>query len=61
MGKDTEEEIEISREMIEAGASVLYRMELAFATEEFWAKEIYKAMVKASVAPTSSLRPPSDS
>ncbi len=38
------QEIEVTPEMIEAGASVLYGMELAFAGEEFWAKEVYKAM-----------------
>lgn len=44
-------EIEITPEMVEAGASVLYRMEPAFHGEEFWAKEIYRAM--ASLAPAS--------
>lgn len=46
-----EGEIEVTPNMIEAGASVLYGMELAFAGEEFWAKKIYRAM--ASVAPIS--------
>ena len=49
--------IEITPEMIEAGASVLYRMETAFAGEEFWAKEVYFAM--ASLA--SSVRVPTSS
>src|SRR5262249_15985823 len=35
---------EITDEMIGAGASVLYRMETAFASEEFWAHEVYVAM-----------------
>ena len=39
----------ITPEMIEAGASVLYRMEFAFASEEFWAEEVYRAM--AALAP----------
>ena len=47
-------EIEITPEMIEAGASVLYRMELAFAGEEFWAEEIYRAM--ASLLPAARAR-----
>jgi hypothetical protein len=41
-------EIEITPEMIEAGASVLYRMELAFANEEFYAERIYRAMFSRS-------------
>ncbi len=49
------EEIKITPEMIEAGASVLYRMELAFHSEEFWAKEVYRVM--ASLA--SAVRAPS--
>ncbi len=44
-------DVEITPEMIEAGASVLYRMETAFAGEEFWAKEVYKAM--ASLMPAA--------
>ena len=48
-----ETEIEITPEMVKAGASVLYGMELDFAREEFWAKEVYRAM--ASVAPCSPL------
>ncbi len=43
--------IEITPEMIEAGASVLYRMETAFAREEIWAEEVYRAM--ASLAPAA--------
>ena len=43
------DDVEITPEMIEAGASVLYRMELAFAGEEFWAEEVYRAM--ASLLP----------
>ena len=42
------DEIRITPEMIEAGASVLYRMELLFAGEEFWAEEVYRAMVSLS-------------
>ena len=45
------DEIEITPEMIEAGASVLYRMETAFAWEPFWAEEVYRAM--ASLAPSA--------
>ena len=40
-------EIEITPEMIKAGASVLYRMELAFAREELWAEEVYRAMASS--------------
>ena len=43
-------EIEITPEMIEAGTSVLYGMELAFASEESWAERVYRAM--ASVRPS---------
>ena len=43
------DDVEITPEMIEAGASILYRMETAFAGEEFWAEEVYRAM--ASLAP----------
>ena len=39
---------EITPEMIEAGGAVLCRMELAFADEDFWAEEVYRAMVAAS-------------
>ena len=42
-------EIEVTPEMITAGASVLYRMELDFAREEFWAEEIYRAMASLSL------------
>ena len=48
------EEIEITPEMIEAGASVLYGMELAFATEEVWAERVYIAMVRANEQSVSS-------
>ena len=52
LGRDEKEQrVEITPEMIEAGASVLYRMELAFAREEFWAGEVYRAM--ASLAPAA--------
>ena len=44
MCKPNESEIEITPEMIEAGASILYGMELAFAREEYWAEEVYRAM-----------------
>lgn len=50
------DEIEITPEMIAAGASVLYGMELAFATEEFWAAEVYRAMA-ALAASRSSVAP----
>lgn len=43
----TENHIVFTPEMVEAGASVLYRMELMFAPEGFWAKEVYEAMEKA--------------
>ncbi len=46
---EREHGVEITPEMIEAGASVLYKMELAFASEEFWAREVYRAM--ASLCP----------
>lgn len=49
MGIERPTDYEVTPEMIEAGASVLYGMELDFASEEFWAREVYEAMV--SVAP----------
>ena len=36
-------------EMIDAGASVLCRMEPAFGSEEFWAKEVLQAMIAAAL------------
>lgn len=36
--------VDVTPEMIEAGAAVLCRMEPAFATEEFWAERVYRAM-----------------
>lgn len=45
------EEIEITPAMVEAGAGVLCNMALAFATEEFYAKEVYRAMVIAGRLP----------
>ena len=48
---ERERGIEITPEMIEAGASVLYRMELAFAWEPFWAEEVYRAMASLAPAP----------
>ncbi len=48
-GRQAAAEIEVTPEMIEAGASVLYGMETAFAGEEFWAEEVYRAM--ASLLP----------
>lgn len=46
----SEDGIDITPEMIEAGMSVLCRMELAFADEEFWAEKVYRAM--AALAPS---------
>jgi hypothetical protein len=43
-----EQEIEITPEMIEAGACVLCRFETFTADEEYWAKEVYRAMRKAA-------------
>jgi len=40
--------LEITPEMVRAGASVLYRMETPFAPEEYWAKEVYSAMHAAA-------------
>jgi hypothetical protein len=37
-------EIEITPEMIEAGAAVLCRFETFTASEEYWAEEVYRAM-----------------
>ena len=60
MSKDIENvelpEIEVTPEMIEAGASVLFRMETAFAREEFWAEEVFRAM--AILAPVVRSTPP---
>jgi hypothetical protein len=46
------EKIEITPEMIEAGASVLCRFETFTAGESYWAEEVYKAM--ASRRPSSA-------
>ena len=54
--QDKDYETEITKDMVEAGASVLCGMELAFADEEFWAKEVYRAMVKASSDPMFARR-----
>ena len=43
------EEIELTPEMIEAGASVLCGFSTYFSDEAHWAKEVYKAMVKAAL------------
>jgi hypothetical protein len=47
----TPEEIEMTPEMVAAGASVLYLMDLDSAREEFYAREVYMAM--ASLRPGS--------
>jgi hypothetical protein len=39
--------LEPTPEMVSAGASVLYAMDLAFGTEPMFAENVYKAMVKA--------------
>ena len=54
VGRNPGNEIEVTPEMIAAGASVLYKMELAFAGEEFWAEEVYRAM--ASLTPAARVR-----
>lgn len=42
------EEIEITPEMIEAGASILCGFETETAGEEYWAKKVFLAMMRAS-------------
>jgi hypothetical protein len=42
--------------MIEAGASVLYGMVLAFAGEEYWAEEVYRAMTAAKHGKSYEIR-----
>lgn len=42
------DEIEVTPEMIKAGASVLCSFETLTASEEYWAEKVYKAMSKAS-------------
>ena len=42
--REVSEAVEITPAMIEAGASVLCGMTLAYAGEGYWAKEIYRAM-----------------
>jgi hypothetical protein len=39
-----EDEIEVTPEMIEAGASVLYGMETSIVNEHGWAERVYTAM-----------------
>lgn len=46
----SEEEIEITPKMIEAGSTVVCKINFAFADEEFWAAEVYQAM--AALAPS---------
>jgi len=41
------DEIEITPEMIEAGASVLFGFETFFADEELWAARVFETMVRA--------------
>jgi hypothetical protein len=48
-------EIEVTPEMVRAGASVLYGMELTFAGEEFWAKRVYLAMSRLKPLASPSL------
>jgi hypothetical protein len=52
----TSAELEVTPEMIEAGAAVLCRMTTHFAGEDYWAEEIYKAM--AARRPISSRTAP---
>ena len=47
-GYDARCDAEITPEMIEAGADILSRMKLPFATEAYWARKIYRAMYGAS-------------
>lgn len=42
-----DDEIVVTPEMEAAGASVLCRMERAFADEGYWATEVFKAMASA--------------
>ena len=41
------EGIEITPEMIEAGASVLYGFETIFSDEELWARKVFESMARA--------------
>lgn len=41
---EIEDEIEITPEMIEAGTAVLFSFETLTASEEYWAKRVYRAM-----------------
>lgn len=45
--------IEVTPEMIEAGAKVLFRMDLAFGSEESFAEQVYVAMETAKLAPAN--------
>ena len=47
MEKENETKIEVTEEMIEAGASVLCGFHTLFADEGAWAREIYLAMETA--------------
>lgn len=44
----SETDVEITPAMIEAGTAVLCRMTTYIADEEYWAEEIYKAMLAVS-------------
>jgi len=43
-GQRVTDDIEITPEMIEAGASILCHFQTETAGEDYWAEEVYKAM-----------------
>jgi len=42
--------IKVTPEMLKAGASVLYEFETLTAGEEYWARRVYEAMVRADTS-----------
>jgi hypothetical protein len=49
------EEIEVTKEMIEAGAAILMGFSTYFRDEESWAEDVYRAMVAARKETKNSL------
>jgi len=52
----SESEIEITPEMIEAGALVLAGFDTYFCSEEIWAERVYLAMRRAAALPARASR-----
>jgi hypothetical protein len=48
MEKESKDEIEITPEMIEAGRNILYTISTSFADEEYWAEQVFRAMIRAA-------------